>query len=251
MNKKEKVICIGGGVGPMAGVDFHKKIIENTDSKIGDRGHFDVVHVSFSRHIPDRTKYLLGQESSNPAKGMFLGLEPITSLFDKKEVVLGIPCNTFHSPSIFDHFLNLIKQYGLNLKVVHMLEETALLIKEKYPQVKKVGLMSTTGTRNSGVYKLVFDSFGIEIVEVDIETQSFLHQSIYDNEWGIKALNTKALKARDNFVEFIGELKKKGVEQVILGCTEIPLILTEEKINGVSLVDPTFILAKALIREAS
>jgi hypothetical protein len=55
----EKLICIGGGVGPMAGVELQRRIIQNTDSGGTDQGHIEVHHFSRAHDIADRTRFLL------------------------------------------------------------------------------------------------------------------------------------------------------------------------------------------------
>ena len=51
---KEKIIVIAGGVGPMAGVELHKKIIESTLTDGTDQTHIEVYHLSRSHDIQDR-----------------------------------------------------------------------------------------------------------------------------------------------------------------------------------------------------
>jgi aspartate racemase len=52
-------------------------------------------------------------------------------------------------------------------------------------------------------------------------------------------------------IEAIRHLAASGAEAVILGCTELPLAVTEAEIEGVRCIDPTRALARALIREAA
>jgi len=65
----EKVIIIGGGVGPLAGVELHNKIIEYTLTDGTDQSHLKVYHLSCPSFIPDRTEFLLGNINTNPAQG--------------------------------------------------------------------------------------------------------------------------------------------------------------------------------------
>ncbi|MBN1778599.1 MAG: aspartate/glutamate racemase family protein [Candidatus Buchananbacteria bacterium] len=244
-----KIIGIGGGVGPMAGVELHKKIIENTNAGGTDQGHLDVCHLSFSQSIPDRTKFLLGEVTQDPAEGMLTVAKALAAVGKTagKQIVMGIPCNTFHAPKIFDHFLELLSQNQLDIEVVHMLKETGEFIKANFPAVKKIGLMSTTGTRRAGVYNQILEPLGFGITEVPAEIQNQLHDSIYNQSWGIKAVSPVSQTARDNFLNFVQILKNQGAQIIILGCTEIPLALPEKEIDGVELVDPMTILARALI----
>ena len=46
-------------------------------------------------------------------------------------------------------------------------------------------------------------------------------------------------------------LQQQGAEAVVLGCTEIPLAITERRIDDAVIIDPTLVLARALIRKAN
>ena len=256
----EQKIGIGGGVGPMAGVGLHQKVIENTLTNGTDQDHFGVLHASRAHDIADRTKFLL-EGGENPAEGMARTAHAIEQAAKKaweessKEasgdecVVFGVPCNTFHAPQIFDRFLELVKDKKMKMKVIHMLEETGDLIKQMLPDAKKIGLMSTTGTRSVGVYNQILEPRGFEITEVPEEMQEELHETIYNPEWGIKAVSPVTQQARENFLKYVEVLRAQGADAVILGCTEIPLALPEKDVEGTPLVDPVDALARALIRE--
>lgn len=248
----EKVIIIGGGVGPLAGVELHKKIIEYTLTDGSDQSHLEVYHLSCSSFIPDRTEFLLGNINTNPARGMFRTIQIAGQAAEitGKEAVAGIPCNTFHAPEIFNPFLELLKMNKTNVAVLHMLKETAALIRQIAPGAKTIGLMSTTGTRTAGVYNMILQPLGFTIIQVAPELQAELHDSIYNKDWGIKAVTPVSSRARDNFIKYAQLLKEQGAEAIILGCTEIPLALWERKLAGVDLIDPVTALARALILKA-
>jgi len=150
----QKLIVIGGGGGPMAGVELHKKIIQNTLNGGTDQGHLEVLHLSRSHDIADRTAFLLGRSRVDPAEGMFRTMQIAARAAEVagKEAVAGIPCSTFHAPAIFTHFMQLMEAGGIGMKVVHMIEETAGLIPQLAPNARKIGVMSTAGTRAARVY---------------------------------------------------------------------------------------------------
>ncbi len=152
----------------MAGVELHKKIIENTQTNGTDQDHFEIYHLSRSHDLSDRTDYLLNKVRENPAEGMFRTVKSAIAAasIHKKEVVFGVPCNTFHAPKIFDNFKYMIKANSLSVHIVHMLDELAKHISEKFPDIQKIGLMTTTGTRTTGVYKRTFDNYNFKIIEI-------------------------------------------------------------------------------------
>jgi len=251
--KNERVIIIGGGVGPQAGTLLHNYIIENTLTDGTDQDHLDVYHFSRSSDIPDRTDSLKNRTIEKPAMGMYRTFKIAASAIniEGRKAVGGVPCNTFHAPGIFEKFKKLMKEFEPEITIVNMIEETIKEILKSHPNVQKVGLLSTTGTRNAGIYSNHLQGMGIELVEVPENIQDKLHDSIYNKEWGIKALTPVSIKAKTNFEEFADYLIGNGAEIIIVGCTEIPLALPYKKYKDIPLIDPMVSLARALIMEAN
>ena len=249
IEKNEKIIIIGGGVGPAAGVELHKKIIENTVTNGTDQAHFEVYHFSRSHDISDRSKFLLNVEIENPSLGMFRTVKAIKKVLvsSNKDCVLGIPCDKFHSPNIFNNFLFLLKQHKINIHVLNMIDEVFKFIQVFLPNLKTIGLLSTTGTRQSCIYSSLFKCHNIDLKEIPLNLQEELHDTIYNKDWGLKAMSKASTMARNNFEKYVNILCAQDVEAIILGCSEIPLALPEQKFKGVLLIDPTLILARALI----
>lgn len=261
----EKVLIIGGGVGPMAGVALHARIIENTLPGGSDQGHLDVRHFSRSADVTDRTEFLLGRQAVNPSVGMARTIGMAVSGLGGSDAVVGVPCNTFHAPTIFRPFTDqltvLAETAGLTLQVMHMLEETMILLKvavsgpgiagSETLGAETVGVMSTTGTRISGVYDTLLAASGFRPLYVDETDQDELHAAIYDPVWGIKATGQPGKRAITTLMNLAVKLADKGAKAIILGCTELPLALTESSICGIPLVDPVLALARSMIREAA
>jgi len=255
MLTKNAVLAIGGGVGPSAGVGLHQKIIHATRTDGTDQSHFNIIHISRSPHVQDRTKFLLGEITTNPGEGMAEAVISIKAAADKtgNVAVVAVPCNTFHAPKIWERFVARLVELGADgttLRLVHMLDETVKLIKEMAPEAKNIGLMSTTGTRQSRVYHDLLEPLGYTVIEVPPEKQGELHDAIYNKSWGIKAVSPVTLKAVNEFRGFAATLKAAGAEIAILGCTEIPLALPEPDFDGMVLVDPVEAAARAMVRMA-
>lgn len=250
----EKGICIGGGVGPMAGVELHRKIVEATVTDGTDQAHLDVIHLSRSSVVGDRTQFLLGSSPCNPAAAMadtvLLGVRSLAAA--GKAAVVGVPCNTFHAESIFTPFAERVKaEAGDGATVLHMLEETVAHMREALPGARTIGLMSTTGTRASKVWARLLEAHGYVPVQVPEEMQAMVHQSIYDVDFGLKAVSPASSKAVAMVEMCADRLISDGADAIILGCTELPLALTGSEYAGKPLVDPVLALARALIREAA
>jgi aspartate racemase len=248
-------LIIGGGVGPMAGVELHRTLIEQTFAT-GDPDHLDVVHVSAARTIGDRTAYLLEEGRENPGSNMAAAVSlGLCGLVDGNgrlaaPAVVGVPCNTFHAPVIYEQFALKLRQYGPGLQLLHMLEETLGLIRQRTPAAKTLGLMSTTGTRRSGVWHHILEGSGYRVVEVSEEDQEALHATIYHREWGLKAVSPASDTARRRLEGYARQLIDAGAELLVPGCTEIPLALPGQEFEGVPLIDPVLALARGMIAAA-
>lgn len=264
------VIVIGGGVGPMAGVALHAMIIENTLTDGTDQSHLCVHHYSCSELVPDRTAYLLGlapsgrardflsASASDPALGMARVFELAARALDGRPAVGGVPCNTFHAPAIFDRFLARLEENRTGIRIVGMLSETMELIGSRFGYEagrsgagEVIGVLSTTGTRRSGVYDSLLSKSGYRALYVPESDQATLHAAIYDPRWGIKATASPSTRAVETVAAMAAKLAGAGAAAVILACTELPLALGGTVYRGVPLVDPVLALARALVREAA
>ena len=96
------------------------------------------------------------QVGVNPADGMSATVESIAAAVtacrqrSDAPVVVGVPCNTFHAPTIWSSFEAKISHLPA-CQPLHMLRETGDLIAATAPGAKRIGLMSTTGTRQVSV----------------------------------------------------------------------------------------------------
>lgn len=241
----EKIIGIVGGVGPYAGLDLMKKVFDET-AAANDQEYLPVVMISESHKIADRTSFLLGKTKTNPAYAL---AEVIKKLVSAGATVVGIPCNTAHSPRIFQVIEQQLQKSAIRVTLLHMIEEVAKYLTDSEKNIKKIGVLSTTGTYKTKVYPQIFERFGLQTVVPEERLQKRVHLAIYDPGFGIKSQsNPVDNRAKEILYEAVSHLQQAGAEAVVLGCTEIPLAITERKIGVCPIIDPTWILAKALIR---
>ena len=239
------MIGIVGGLGPYAGLDLMKKVFDNTLSQ-SDQDHVDALLFSHSSRIVDRTEYLEGREGDNPAEAIS---EVLVSLDKAGATVAGIPCNTAHAAPIFKLVKERLQERGAQIKLLHMVRETVTFIKANAGDIGKVGVLSTTGTYNSGVYREALVAEGFEvIIPTPAMQDQLIHPAIYDPEFGIKTQsNPVDTRAIDNLQKGVDYLVEEGAQALILGCTEIPLVKGDLELGSIRTVDPTEILARALI----
>jgi aspartate racemase len=240
-----KMIGIVGGVGSYAGLDLIRKIYDLTGAR-SDQEHLPVSMLSIPHKILDRSGFLAGEIDENPAYSI---AEIITSLHKTGAEIIGIPCNTAHAPQIFG---TIVKSIPGECTVVHMIEEVASYIKENFPDIKKVGVLSTNGTYFSNVYPATCSKFGIEVIQPSLEMQTIIvHPAIYDPYYGIKAQSNPPTDLAKSHLLFVASsLASLGAEAIILGCTEIPLAIGQDRIGNSIVIDATSILARALIKRS-
>lgn len=110
---------------------------------------------------------------------------------------------------------------------------------------KKVGLLGTRWTMTGNVYATALEKEGMERLIPDEPMRERLNATIFDELCqGIFKPETT-----DLYLQAIDDLKIRGAECVVLGCTEIPLIVTPEN-SPLPILDSTRLLAKYAVREA-
>ena len=101
VKENKKMIGIVGGMGPYAGIDLIKKIFDLTITK-KDQDHVPITMISTPHRIPDRTKFIKGEIKKNPAIEIS---KIIKKLSNQGASIIGMPCNTAHSPIIINEIL--------------------------------------------------------------------------------------------------------------------------------------------------
>lgn len=222
-----KTLGIIGGMGPLATVELFKKIVCHTDATC-DQDHIHVL-IDNNTSIPDRTANIIG-EGENPKKYL---IESALKLQSMGADYLIMGCNTAHY-----FYQDIIKE--IEIPFLSMIEETAKFILNKYPQIKKIGLLSTKGTCRSGVYDEVFKQYGIELVKPCDEDQKHVTELIYGIKEGVRKANLT------EFYETIDTMEKHGVHLFIIGCTELSVAYVKYQLKG-NYVDPLSIIAISAI----
>ncbi len=240
-----KIIGIVGGMGTYASIDLLKKIADNTGA-LKDQEHLPVAMLSLPEKISDRSEYFFGEVEENPG---YVIAELVKDLNKLGACIFGIPCNTAHVPKILQPVLDTIKD-GCTL--VNMINEVAEYISRGYPDVKNVGIIGTNAVFKSRVYDNYLSTKGLNPLYPDEEVQyNMVHPAIYDMEYGIKSVSEPvSQRARVDLLSVIRMLISDGAQAIVLGCSEIPLAITEKAIEFIPLIDSNNVLAKAIVREA-
>jgi aspartate racemase len=109
----------------------------------------------------------------------------------------------------------------------------------------KLGILGTKFLMDANLYRDVLADRGIEAVAPDDEQRKKLNQFIFDE----LVKGTFESSTKEYFRGVAGDLAKRGCDAVVMGCTEIPLILEPRDVE-VPLLDSTRLLAKAALEEA-
>jgi len=136
-----------------------------------------------------------------------------------------------------------IKQ-NINIPLLHIADATAqALIKNK---IKKVGLLGTSFTMEQEFYKgRLMINFNIEVVTPNVKDRKIIHNIIY-NELCLGKIEKKSKFA---LLRIVDTLSTMGAEAVILGCTEIGLLI-EQSDTQIPLYDTTDIHANSAVEYA-
>ena len=151
--------------------------------------------------------------------------------------VLLICTNTMHkvAPEI---------ESEINIPLLHIADATAeVLLKEG---IKTVGLLGTAFTMEQAFYKgRLSENYGLEVVIPNGEDRAIVHNVIY-NELCLGKIDTDS---KSEYLRIIQALSDQGAEAVILGCTEISMLVNQSD-TDVRLFDTTAIHAEKAVEYA-
>jgi aspartate racemase len=133
---------------------------------------------------------------------------------------------------------------AINIPLLHIADPTGEKIRAA--GLTRVGLLGTAFTMEQDFYKLrLKELFGLEIIVPKTEDRRIVHEIIYKELVAGKVLP----KSRELYREIISRLVGEGAQGIILGCTEIMLLISQED-SAVPLFDTTTIHAIAAVDRA-
>ena len=203
-----KTVGIVGGIAPESTIQYYRLIIKSYREQKNDGTYPPILINSIdmklmldligAHQLPGLIEYLVGEVKKLSAAGADFGL---------------LASNTPHI------VFNDVRQQS-PIPLISIVEATCLAVRAL--GVKKVGLFGTRFTMQGKFYPAEFSKYGIELVVPDLETQAYIHEK-YMSELvnGIFLPET-----RERLLTIVEELRKKqGIEGLILGGTELPLIM--------------------------
>jgi len=228
-----KTIGIIGGLGPQSTLEFYSYLINKFETQFGNQ------------HFPEIAIYSVSFEKfkiwTAESKWDMIANELIIA--GKKLVATGvefivIPTNTMHI--VFDE----VKQ-ALDIPMLSIVEETGNQIIEK--NLKKVGLLGTKATMEaSDLYDKSLKEKGVEILIPREADRLEVSRIIYDE----LVRNIILDSSKEFYLNVIEKLKDRGAEGIIMGCTEIPLLIKKDD-TDLFPFDTNKILADATLEYAT
>ena len=223
-----KRLGILGGMGPAASAEYITRLIAQTSASC-DQEHIPFVLWNEPR-TPDRSTSLRNGDDK-PLPYLLQGIQVLKAVGCNRIV---IPCNTAHF-----WYDELIK---LQVPIIHIVDSVAYSLCDADVNSGTIGIMGTQATIELGLYQNRLTDWDC-IIPTQEEMDNIVQPAIDLIKSGDMS------KAYDMFMIVIDSLIARGAQAVVLGCTEIPLAVTQNRRDGIPLINSIDSLVKVAIKE--
>ncbi|HVV54599.1 MAG TPA: aspartate/glutamate racemase family protein [Mucilaginibacter sp.] len=226
-----KILGLIGGISWVSTLDYYRLINEGVNDQLGRLNFAECMIYSFNyQDIKnnndaenwDGTLQMLTRASLAMKAG---GAEAIVLCANTMHLVAGKLAENIQIP------------------LIHIAEATAEAIEQH--GLTKVGLLGTKFTMERAFFRDKLTERNIEVIIPDDEDRSHIHYTIFE-ELG---RNIFKPETKEFYLQVIDRLAQQGAEGIILGCTEIPMLISQADV-GTPLFDTTRIHAQAAVRFA-
>lgn len=226
-----KTLGLIGGTGWVSTVEYYRIINQQINKRLGE--------LSSAKML----LYSVNQQEFKPATQpaeLKEFAEFLTEIAKRLETA-GAECLLLCANT--PHMAADIVQKKLGIPLIHIAEATAKAVVKQ--GIKKVGLLGTKMTMEQSFYKDRLAKFGITLIIPEEVQREYIHRTI------MTELEKAILKeeTRKKYLEIIDGLVRKGAEGIILGCTEIPLLIKQSDCK-IPVFDTTEIHAMAAVEFA-
>ena len=221
-----------GGIGPESTAKYYQKIINAYRERLATDEYPDFVIRSIN--MTEMLRFVF----SNDLDGLVRFLHQHLSELQKSGVAFSaLASNTPHI--VFDQLTELS-----TLPLISIVEETCEAIKTE--GLKKVGLFGTQSTMEAGFYQKNAEKHGIEIVIPEEEHRSYIHKKYFE-ELVFNKINPAT---KSYLLEIVNSLKDHSdIQGLILGGTELALILHQSDFADLKIFDTTEIHVEAIVTQ--
>jgi len=227
-NNSNKIIGLIGGMGPYASAYFYEMLLQKSNKLYGVKNNDEYPEIVIdSVPVPD---FISEVSKLEQAKDMLI--VRTKKLNDFGCSVIAMVCNT-------GHILYKDLAQHSNAPFLSMID----LVSEETNKrnFKKVGVLATSTTINTGLYDKVLSSKGITVMYPSVDMQQYHEIVIRDVIAGENADKHK----QDLFTKTKDFVENNQLDGIILGCTELPLIFPKDKFTNV--IDCLEVLADELL----
>ena len=232
--KTKKKLGIIGGMGSVTAAYTFKRIIELTPAKT-DQDYIEIF-LHNNSCVPDRTQGILFN-GSNPIPELTRSIHLLNETH-ADYIIFACITSHFYIPKLLAH---------TNAIIIDAIQETARFIHEKHGGFKKIGIIASTGTLQSGIFHRALEAYDFEgVILKPGDQKTYFMEPVY-SEWGIKAghIHGEPTYRLKKAVRILADM---GAQAVISGCTEVPLVIKPEDFE-LPIVDVIDIMAKVSINK--
>ncbi len=253
----KRVIGIMGGLGPHAHIELERLILAATEQMLGrppQDQDYPAWILSSVPSTPERTAALL-EGGLSPLPALEESARRLSGRFGADFIV--IPCNTAHA------FLDELRS-RVSLPILDMVQETLVEALRRVGPSGCIGILGTTGTLQSGLYSKRLEKLGARAVTLlDLSGGEPLQEKLVmkpifgpleDGKragGGIKSGKCDDPIERERLAQPLRRaakhLAEAGAELVLTACTEIPLAIGRTDADGIPLLDPMEVAARACV----
>jgi|TARA_B110000444_G_scaffold42703_1_gene38616 aspartate racemase len=232
MSRKQKTIGLLGGMSWESTAIYYRELNEGIKAKLGGLHSARICMVSVDFEEIEKLQQI---EDWN---GTAVILSEAAIAIEKGGADFLLICtNTMHkvAPQI---------EANISIPILHIADATAQRLRKA--GIKKVGLLGTRFTMEQDFYKgRLVEKYGIDVIVPNEPEREDVHSVIYNE----LCLGTIDQNSRERYLKIIAQLAANGAEAVILGCTEIALLVKQNH-TATPLYDTTAIHAEQAVLEA-
>jgi aspartate racemase len=225
-----KRVGLVGGIGPESTLDYYKGIIAAFRENAAESGYPEII--VYSANLSELLAIL--EAGDMPGLSDWLA-EKVTALHCAGADFAAIGSNTPHV--VFEEVTA-----RSPIPLISIVEATCQ--KAAGLGLQRLGLMGTLFTMQADFYQRAFAARGMSVVVPDAESQQLIQQRLFaEIELGIIKDST-----REELLTIAGQMiDRDGIEGLILGCTELPLILTQGTYCGIPFLNTTAIHVASIV----
>jgi aspartate racemase len=225
-----KKIGLIGGIGPESSIEYYRLIIKRFQEKLNTKDYPELIINSIN--MTQMLDYVFNNQLDKLVD--FL-MERINDLEKTGVDYIAIASNTPHI--VFDRLAK-----KSNTPLISIVEATCNGVKEN--KISRVGLLGTKSTMTNGFYNNIAEKYGINVIIPDSGKQDYIH-----NKYMTELVFNKIVpETKERLIQIIRELKEKeSIEGLILGGTELPLILKQSDFVDIKIFNTTEIHVESIV----